>query len=63
MDKETIEKILSMFPDDAEVEAEFSFVNTFNTTYRCNIEGLNLKVNPDNSLSATLRLVEKKNAA
>ena len=63
MDKATIEKILSMFPDDAEVVAEYTFVDKYNTTYNCYIEGVNLNVNEDNSLSATLRLFEKKEAA
>lgn len=60
MNKETIEKILAMFPDEAEVIAEFTFVDTYNLTYSCYIEGINLILNPDNSLSAKLRLIEKK---
>lgn len=32
MNKETIEKILAMFPDEAEVIAEFTFVDTYNLT-------------------------------
>ena len=60
MNKATIEKILSFFPDEAEVEAEFTFVDKYNVTYSCYIEGINLDETPDNGLTATLRLFEKK---
>ena len=60
MDKATIVRILSMFPDEAEVEADFTFVENYNVTYHCYIEGVNLSVTPDNGLSAVLRLLEKK---
>lgn len=63
MNKATIEKILSMFPDDAEVVAEYTLVDKYNTTYSCYIEGINLNVNSDNTLSAILRLYEKRDAA
>lgn len=59
MKKEIIEKILTMLPDDAEILAEFTIVDTYNLTYLCYIEGINLNLNPDNSLSAKLRLIEK----
>ena len=63
MNKATIEKILSMFPDDAEVVAEYTFVDKYNTTCSCYIEGINLNVNSDNTLSAILRLYQKRDAA
>ena len=59
MTKATIEQILSMFPDEAEVEAEFTFVDKYNVTYSCYIEGINLDETPDKGLTATLRLFEK----
>lgn len=60
MTKTTIEKILSFFPDEAEVEAEFTFVDKYSVTYSCYIEGINLDETSDNGLTATLRLFEKK---
>lgn len=63
MDKATIEKILSMFPDDAEVVAEYTFVDKYNTTYSCYIEGINLNVHKDKSLSAIFMLYENKEEA
>jgi len=60
MTKATIEQILNLFPDDAEVEAEFTFVDKYNVTYSCYIEGINLDETPDKGLTATLRLFEKK---
>ncbi len=59
MTKATIEQILSIFPDEAEVEAEFTFVDKYNVTYSCYIEGINLDETPDKGLTATLRLFEK----
>ncbi len=63
MDKEMIIQILNLFPDEAEVDAEFTFVNEYNTTYSCYIEGINLRETEDKKLSVTLRLLEKKEAA
>ena len=59
MTKATIEQILSIFPDEAEVEAEFTFVDKYNVTYSCYIEGINLDETPYKGLTATLRLFEK----
>lgn len=59
MGKGTIETILAIIPDEAKVVARYTFVNKYNVTYECYIEGISLNLDKEQRLTATLRLYEK----